>query len=69
MEKQESVRILSEYILNTDRQTIIDRARRDEEKPFGTVLDDLRNNGIPKTDGYPIAAAILAFFSIDNSNF
>ena len=64
MDKKE---ILFDAVKKLDRQTILDNAYRNDEKPFGFVIDLLKDEyNLPKTEGWNIALAILAFFEIYN---
>lgn len=49
------------------RQGILSEAARNQEKPFGFVIDWLKDNfGMPKTEGWDIAGKVLEYFNIDN---
>lgn len=49
-----------------NRYIILDRAKKNNEKPLGYVLDYLKENySLPKTEGLPVAEKILNFFKIE----
>lgn len=45
---------------------IYNRAARDHEKPMGVILSYLRDQGLPKTQGWLVGEAILKYLHIDN---
>lgn len=47
---------------------IYNRAARDQEKPMGFILTYLRDQGLPKVQGWIVGEAILKYFCIDNEN-
>lgn len=54
-------------ILHLDRECIIRNARRNDEKPFGYVIDYLKDEySLPKSIGWNIALKILREFKIVN---
>lgn len=58
-----------EHLLKTlTPATIIQRAKRDGEKPMGFLLTYIRDMGLPKTSGWIVAEAVLSRFMIDNEN-
>lgn len=47
---------------------VCNRAARDMEKPMGFILTYLRDQGLPKTEGWIVGEAILKYLQIDNEN-
>lgn len=65
----ESQMKMYEHLLKTlTPALIIQRAKRDGEKPMGYLLTYIRDMGLPKTSGWIVAEAILSRFMIDNEN-
>lgn len=57
--------IASDFISKHNRENIIARANAEGEKPFGYILDYLKEYGLPKTDGWHTAEAICRFYNIE----
>ena len=67
LEKKCSNAILFNAITCLSKEDILRRARRNEEKPFGYVIDYLKDvYFLPKMIGWDIAEKILEHFEIDN---
>ena len=50
-----------------NRYTILESARKNEERPFGFVIDYIKDvYGISKTEGWDTAMQVLAYFGIKN---
>ena len=46
---------------------ILDKAKENKEKPFGFVIDYIKDMyGIPKIKGWNTAEQVLRYFNIDN---
>ena len=57
-------------IRNMDKEDILRSAKRNNEKPFGYVIDYLKDvYFLPKLIGSDIADNILEYFEIDNECF
>ena len=68
--KKKSNAILFNAITCLSKEDILRRAKRNEEKPFGYVIDYLKDvYHLPKMIGYDIADKILEYFGIDNECF
>ena len=56
-------------ISRLNKRYIIDKARQNNEKPFGFVLDYLKDvYSLPKSKGWDVAKQILDYYGIDNEN-
>ena len=54
-------------IKNLSRYYILIKAKKNQEKPFGFVIDYLKDRyGLPKMEGWDTAEQILKYFKIDN---
>lgn len=58
--------VVEEFKKRHTKRSILEQALKNEEKPFGYVIDWLKDNGIPKTQGWDYAEEILEHFQIDN---
>lgn len=59
--------ILFNAIISLSKEDILRKAKRNNEKPFGYVIDYLKDvYNLPKMVGYDIAEKILEYFEIDN---
>lgn len=68
--KKKSNAILFNAITCLSKEDILRRAKRNGEKPFGYVIDYLKDvYFLPKLIGYDIADKILEYFEIDNECF
>ena len=64
-----SVTPFFDAINQLNKRYIIDQARQNNEKPFGFVIDYLKDvYSLPKSKGWDIAKQILDYFGIDNEN-
>ena len=62
--------IFVECINDLSKETIIRCAKKNNEKPFGFVIDYIKDNySLPKPNGWDIAEKVLEHFEIDNENF
>ena len=62
--------ILLDCLYTLSKETIINSAKKNEEKPFGFVIDYIKSNySVPKPNGWDIADKVLEYFEIDNENF
>ena len=56
-------------ISRLNKRYIIDKALQKDEKPFGFVLDYLKDvYSLPKSKGWDVAKQILDYYGIDNEN-
>lgn len=70
LERKCSNAILFNAITCLSKEDILRRAARNEEKPFGYVIDYLKDvYSLPKMIGWDIAEKILEHFGIDNECF
>lgn len=54
-------------ISNFTKEGILSKAKKNQEKPFGFVLDYLKDTwSIPKIDGWDIAEQVIKHFGIEN---
>lgn len=60
--------IYDEIVKTYTPALIINRARREQEKPMGVLLSRIRDLGLPKTSGWLVAEAVLRHFAMDNEN-
>jgi hypothetical protein len=68
--KKRSNAILFNAITRLSKEDILRRAKRNEEKPFGYVIDYLKDvYNLPKMICCDIAVKILEYFGIDNECF
>ena len=68
--KKKSKAILFDAIYNLSKDGILRCANNNNEKPFGYVIDYLKDvYFLPKLIGYDIADKILEYFEIDNECF
>lgn len=58
--------LISDFITSKTAQSISASARKNDERPFGYVIDWFKDNGIPKTSGWSIAVAICKHYFGDN---
>ena len=62
--------IYNELVKDFTKEKIIEKARRDEEKPFGALITYIRDvYNLPKTKGWNIAMRMLDHFGIDNEKY
>ena len=55
-------------IKRLNRTYILQQAKHNEEKPFGFVIDFLKDEySLPKSQGWNIAMRVLEHFNIDNN--
>ena len=65
--KKKSNAILFNTITCLSKENILRNAKRNEEKPFGYVIDYLKDvYNLPKMIGWDIAEKILKYFEIEN---
>ena len=59
--------IFNDIIHNLTKWQILEKARRDEERPMGFLLSYIRDNyNLPKTQGWEIAEKVLDYYQIKN---
>lgn len=64
---KDSNAILFNAIISLNKENILRGAKRNNENPFGYVIDHLKDvYNVPKTVGYDIAEKILEYYEIDN---
>lgn len=57
--------VYNEVVQTLSKQTIVDNARRNNENPFGYVIDYLKDMYmIPKMQGWDIAKRICVHFGV-----
>lgn len=56
------------FINEFNAGVVCNRAARDKEKPMGFILTYLRDQGLPKIQGWIVGEAILKYLCIDNEN-
>ena len=57
--------IFNEIITRMSKEDILRKAERDNEKPFGYIIEYIRDEyNIPKPDGWHIAERICKFYGI-----
>lgn len=65
---EKQLKAFNDFINEFNAGVVYNRAARDKEKPMGFILTYLRDQGLPKTQGWIVGEAILKYLCIDNDN-
>lgn len=64
LQTEQDRELASEFIKHFSRDHILMSAKKNEEKPFGFVIDWIRDQGCPKSKGWAIAEALCRYYDI-----
>ena len=56
--------VAADFIRFHSRMRIIEKAKNNGEKPFGYIIDYLKNYGLCKTESWETAEAICRYYNI-----